>query len=156
MAQTRNPFILPVPHFHQSSDGECLATCVAMVLAYKSLNFSYKRLLQLLSVTEYGTPFSNLLRLESLKVTVIVQQRGSLQLLEELLHQNYPCIASVDTGDLPYWSTRLPHAVVVVGIDDTYIYLNDPGFSQAPMRVTKGDFDLAWLNRNDEEYAIIK
>ncbi len=46
------------------------------------------------------------------------------------------------------------HAVVVTGLDDDYIYLNDPAFTNAPIQVRRGDFDLAWLAQ-DEYYALL-
>jgi len=35
-----------------------------------------------------------------------------------------------------------------------YIYLNDPELPDAPIPVTQGDFDLAWLAQ-DERYAVL-
>jgi hypothetical protein len=39
-------------------------------------------------------------------------------------------------------------------MNDANVYLNDPAFVQAPMQVSIGDFDLAWLE-HDEKYAVI-
>lgn len=63
-------------------------------------------------------------------------------------------VAFIKTGEPPYWNADSDHAVVVVGIDDMYIYLNDPDFARAPMQVSHGDFGLAWLER-DEFYAVL-
>ena len=52
----------------------------------------------------------------------------------------------VDTGELPYWSYAAKHALVVVGVQAEHILVNDPAFSEAPIQVPAGDFDLAWLN----------
>ena len=40
-------------------------------------------------------------------------------------------------------------------MDNTNIYLNDPGFPDAPIKISQGDFDLAWLEQ-DEVYAALK
>jgi len=44
--------------------------------------------------------------------------------------------------------------VVVVGLDDNFIYVNDPAFPDAPIQIERGEFDLAWLEW-DEKYAVL-
>lgn len=63
-------------------------------------------------------------------------------------------VAFVKTGELPYWDEDCDHAVVVAGLDDEVVYLNDPAFPDAPVQVPRGDFDLAWLGR-DEFFAAL-
>lgn len=64
-------------------------------------------------------------------------------------------IASVQTQELPYWQgVASLHAVLVVGMDEEHVYLNDPEWPEAPLCVTIGDFDLAWLARG-ERYALL-
>jgi uncharacterized protein YvpB len=41
-------------------------------------------------------------------------------------------------------SESCDHVAVVVGIDDSSVYLNDPYFDSAPQRVSHSDFLLAW------------
>jgi predicted double-glycine peptidase len=48
----------------------------------------------------------------------------------------------------------LQHAVVVVGLDDSSVYLNDPAMDYGPIRVSIGDFDLAWFNQ-EERYGVL-
>jgi hypothetical protein len=75
--------------------------------------------------------------------------------LFDLLVVNRPPIVFVKTGELPYWNGQdVEHALVVVGMDERTILLNDPAFRRAPVKVSLGDFDLAWLER-DEMYAVI-
>jgi hypothetical protein len=59
------------------------------------------------------------------------------------------------TGDLPYWSANLRHAVLVVGYDDVAVYLNDPAYPVAPQSVGWGDFMLAW-SEFDYRYALLE
>jgi predicted double-glycine peptidase len=66
----------------------------------------------------------------------------------------WPVIVPLRTGELPHWSENIDHAVVVVGMDEHSVYLNDPAFATAPIQVPHGDFDLAWLER-EEYYAVL-
>ena len=42
----------------------------------------------------------------------------------------------VDTGQLPYWDESANHALVVVGLDEDYVYVHDPEFPNAPLQVS--------------------
>jgi len=145
--------LLPVSHQKQRRRADCLAACAAMVLGYIGRSCPYNRLLSLLDVKPIGVPASNILRLARLGVSVI-HKAGSLDELELQIAQGRPCIVFLDTGELPYWSAATFHAVVVVGMDDEYVYVNDPAFDQAPQPITWGDFDLAWIEQGCY-YAII-
>ncbi len=142
---------LPVPHIEQRQDGECLAACAAMALAYLGIAADYDQLLKLLEVQWFGAFSSRVRNLEQLGITVVYKQ-GTLDELREHLQNNRPCIAFVDTSELPYWDRVTGHALLVVGLDDQSVYLNDPAFPNAPVQVSHGDFGLAWLER-DEFYA---
>ena len=139
------PILLSVPHIAQQYRGDCLAACVQMVLMYMGRSVAYKRLLKLLRIDfRRGTLASNIRRLERLNLEVIYQQ-GTFEKLCEHLEQDQPCIAFVYTGELPYWSAGVDHAVVVTGLDNQNIYVNDPAFLSGPLVVDRGEFDLAWL-----------
>jgi ABC-type bacteriocin/lantibiotic exporter with double-glycine peptidase domain len=136
--------LLPVPHATQQAAGDCLAACAAMVLSHLGHSVRYRQIIRLLGTQEFGTPFSNLRHLERLGVTVAVRP-GNMQQLYTWLTENVPCIVSVQTAELPHWSHRSEHAVVVTGMNSQYVYVNDPAFDIAPILVPLGDFDLAWL-----------
>jgi predicted double-glycine peptidase len=80
--------------------------------------------------------------------------RGTLADLEAHLQLGEPSIVFLRTGELPYWTQDTGHAVVVVGVDNDAVYVNDPAFDQAPHRVSRDDFVLAWLDF-DYDYAVI-
>lgn len=147
------PVRLSVPHIPQHKDGECVAACAAMLLDYMGVSASYNQILKLLGTEWFGTFASQIRKLESLKLTVIYQ-RGTFEDLHHHLSNNHPCIAFVMTEELPYWNEERSHAVVVAGLDDDLIYLNDPAFHDAPKAVSRGDFDLAWI-KWDEMYATL-
>ncbi len=146
--------LLRVKHIQQRVRGECVAACSAMALDYIGLSASYDRLLKLLRIQPAGTASFNIRELEKLGVTVVYKQ-GTLEEIYDHLTEDRPCIAFVDTGELPYWDEATSHAVVVVGLDSEDVYLNDPAYPNAPMLVSRGDFGLAWLER-DEIYAAFK
>ena len=146
--------ILPVPHILQTTQADCLAACASMVLSYLDKPLPYDELLALLDVQWFGAPFSNIRNLEQIGVRVLCQ-KGSLDDLRKHLHDGEPIITPVFTGELPYVDEATNHAVVVVGIGKYYVYVNDPAVAEAPIPVPIGDFDLAWLERN-EWYAVIR
>jgi len=155
MAPREPLLLLSVPHLQQRKDGECLAACALMVLGYNGKPPRYEQALRLLNISDSGTPHSKLRQLEALNVRVIVETNGTLTQLQSWLRQNHPCIVAVDTGELPYWEgVQLQHAVVVVGIDENYVYLNDPAMDYSPIQVSIGDFDLAWFNQ-EERYGVL-
>lgn len=147
--------LLPVDHIAQHETGECLAACAAMLLNYIGVSLDYKRLVRLLRIRESaGTPFFNIRELTKQSISVTYKQ-GTIEELYDHLVSGRPCIASVQTRELPYWNDiSSHHAVVVVGMDQESIYLNDPELTFAPVKVSLGDFDLAWLEQ-DEFYAVL-
>lgn len=149
------PIHLAVPHIQQRVAGECLAACAQMVLTYLNIAVTYERLLKLLQVRSgLGTVAANIRHLETLNLTVTYQQFGTFEDVYNYLRQGHPCIAFIKTGELPYWDENIDHAIVIIGLDDRYIYLNDPAFPTAPIQVERNEFDLAWLDW-DEKYAVV-
>jgi len=146
---------LPVPHRRQQSEAGCLPACVEMVLAYAGQTHSQVALSRLLGTdTEIGTPASRVLRLQSPALSVSYLQ-ASLVDIRSWLAEQTPIIALVHTVELPYWSERCAHAVVVVGMDDAGVWVNDPAFDQAPLCVPVGDFALA-RDAMDNFVAVIR
>lgn len=149
-----DPVTLSIPLFAQKRNGECLAACALMVLHFLNIPADYGQIVRLLDISELGVPFRHLRRLQSLGVGVILT-RGTLPRIYQHPADGVPCIVSVETRELPYWrGTASPHAVVVRGMNSRYVELLDPGFQTGPFRVTHGDFELAWLER-EEEYATV-
>ncbi len=146
--------ILQIPHLTQEQEGDCLAVCAAMVFAYLGLDVSLQKLRAILGVMPgYGAPASNVLRLQSLGIHVEYRQ-GTLATIHRCLLRAQPVIAFVTTGQLQYWTYSTQHALLVVGMDDESVYLNDPHLTFGPIAVPIGEFDLAWLEQ-DEMYAVM-
>jgi len=151
-----NAHLIKVSHIPQQRDGECLVACADMVLRYYGIKKRYWRLRQILKIqNNVGTPFPFIKNLQKLGVTVNTYSRGTIELLNGLINNDWPVIVSVQTGQLDYWNRDVRHAVVVVGFDSDSVYINDPELTTGARQVSIGDFDLAWLE-NDEIYAIVK
>lgn len=123
-----------------------------MVLDYLQIPVSYQRLLRLLRVEYFGAFFRNLQHLETLGVSVLIEQ-GDFDSLRKHIETGLPPLVPVVTGQLPYWNLDTHHVVVVTGIDDEIIYLNDPYFDD-PQEVPIEEFRLAWLAK-ESLYAVI-
>ena len=66
--------------------------------------------------------------------------------LAAYLTSGLPPIALLYTASLPYWSESCDHVAVVVGVDDSWVYLNDPYFDSASQQVSHSDFLGAWAS----------
>jgi ABC-type bacteriocin/lantibiotic exporter with double-glycine peptidase domain len=144
---------LPVPRLEQQQVSDCLAACAAMVLAYLDVHVPYPQLLDALQIGPIGAPRRNVIRLERFGVRVAYRE-ATLSILSAYLVEKIPVITFVDSGELPYWSEATNHAVVVIGLDEDTVTVNDPAFATEPQRIPVGDFELAWLN-SDNACAII-
>lgn len=151
--------LLPVFHQRQQQQADCLVSCALMVLTYLEIPTSYQYVASVLRTTPFGTLFSNITNLRSVGHFTLVGQGTSEQLMSHI-ESGLPCIIAVSAHELEYWrknETNQPinnHAVIVVGFDQDSFYLNDPTFALAPQRVSAGELDLAWLEK-DNLYAVI-
>jgi len=144
---------LSVPHQLQQSDADCLAACAAMVLAYLGREIDYALLLELLGIRPFGAPAGNIRLLADLGLVVVYSKTHTTG-LKAMLQQGHPVIVFVRTDQIPHWEYGTDHAILVVGYDERHFYVNDPYHSQAPIAVSSGDFELAWLER-DYSYALV-
>lgn len=145
--------LLDVPLHQQQSDGDCLAACTVMVLAYLGQDMKYAQVANHLGIRSYGAPAGNIRRLSQWDLDVVYSQTDVAG-LEAMVQHSHPVIVFVRTGELPYWPHDSAHALLVVGYDAFNIYVNDPYFAEAPIAVPRGDFELAWLER-DYFYALV-
>lgn len=146
--------LLPISHRQQTGKADCLIFCVMMVLDYLGCARSIAQLIRLFEMDpEVGMPASRIKRLEQWGLTVFYGS-GTLDDLHQHLVQGRPCVVFLDTLHLSYWSESVRHAVLVVGIGNDCIYLDDPFFDHAPQRVGRLEFMLAW-DEFDHAYAVI-
>jgi len=124
-----------------------------MVLDFLGVPAPYRQLVSLLDIQEFGAPASNLRNLTALGLRVSYGP-SSLDELARHIASRQPCIVPVFTGELSYWTQATDHAVVVVGLDEQTVYVNDPYFDQAPQGIPLAEFILAWLEK-DYRCAVI-
>jgi ABC-type bacteriocin/lantibiotic exporter with double-glycine peptidase domain len=124
-----------------------------MVLAHLGRAIDYAQLLKLLNIKPYGAPAGNIRQLADLGLKV-VYSKTDMAGLEAMLQQGQSVIVFVRTGELPDWTYSTDHALVVVGYDENQLYIHDPYRPQSPISIPRGDFELAWLER-DYYYALI-
>ena len=124
-----------------------------MVIEYLGETLPYARLLDLLGIEEFGAPLGQTRRLSRLGFSVTYGE-ANLDDIANHLAQSSPCIVPVSTAELPYWEQATDHAVVVVGLDDKAVYVNDPFFDEFPQRISRDEFVLAWLEK-DYRLAVI-
>ena len=134
---------LPVPHYRQTADGQCLPACARMVLAYLGRELEEAQIARLLRSRSFGTPVPNIRYLESLGLSVIFGQM-SVSRLQAHLQKDTPCILFIQAGELPYAESEGFHAVVVVGLRGQTVYINDPALDTGPSAVSLDDLRLAW------------
>lgn len=147
--------LLAVSHWKQRRQADCLVACAAMVLEYLQVPASYDRLTRLLRTMPIGTFFRNLRYLEAALGLSVTVGYGDLQILETHLETGLPIIVSVNTKMLSYWNNQETiHALVVIGMDEEQIYVNDPAYADASKAIPLAEFELAWLEEK-ELYAVI-
>lgn len=146
--------LLDVPNLAQIEPGGCLAACAAMVLAHMEQPSLQEDIARQIGARPFGVPASNIRRLAAWGVEVHFGQ-GSLNAIASALVEGHPPIVFLRTSELSYWEEDMPHAVVLVGLDPEAAFLLDPAYEdEAPVRVSLGDFVLAW-SHFDMVYALI-
>ncbi len=146
--------LLPIKHRLQEEEFGCLAACAEMALSALSISVSQRELNKLFDLRTGGVPLTYIQRAEryGVKVTVL---SGDERNLQQAIDQNLPPVLFVRTNQLTsYWQDDTRHALVVVGYDETHLYLNDPAFPDAPKGVLLDEVMLAWLEF-DYMYALI-
>ena len=145
---------LNVPLLPQHSPTDCLPACVEMVLTFWGKSVKRVWIEQILESTEFGTPGFKTLNLQYHGYSVIYAPATDERPLRQALNANKPPIVLVMTDALPYWAEQTAHAVVVIGMSDTEILLNDPTFPTISQIVPYSAFMLAW-SEFDYLYTII-
>ena len=150
------PPLLPVPYHPQKANGYCLAACAQMVLHYWGITAAQEHLARVLGVEpEVGAPAGRITRLQYHRL-VVTYNIGEWDIVTAYLSQSIPVIVAIQAGELPYWQGEFfQHAVVVVGYDESQLWLLDPASGSQPVAVPIDEFMLAW-GEMDYRYAVLQ
>jgi ABC-type bacteriocin/lantibiotic exporter with double-glycine peptidase domain len=149
------PKLLSVPYHPQNEDGYCLAACAQMVLHYWGVAADQNQLARQLGVEPgVGVPAGRIQQLV-FSGLAIVYDIGEWETLMAWLDNNVPMMAMIQAGELSQWSGEyFQHAVVVIGYDESLLWLLDPAVQPEPLGVSIDEFMLAW-GEMDYRYAVI-
>jgi ABC-type bacteriocin/lantibiotic exporter with double-glycine peptidase domain len=125
-----------------------------MVVRYYGIEVDPSWLRQILEATPIGTPGFKLRNLAAYGYQVDYAPATDERVLVDALEAGVPPIVLIRTDNLTYWSTNTAHAVVVIGLDDETVTVNDPAFA-APQRIAYHEFMLAWSDF-DYLYSLIQ
>ncbi|MEX2055245.1 MAG: C39 family peptidase [Candidatus Andersenbacteria bacterium] len=139
--------ILPVQPYKETRAGYCGPATLKMVLAYYGVDQSEETLAQELGTTpDAGTPPEAIVRVaEHYGFKATEKQHSTFDDIAYWLNEHVPVIvdwfSSAETQD----ETADGHYSAVVGLDDTYIHLQDPELGRL-RRFTRSDFLRVWFD----------
>jgi ABC-type bacteriocin/lantibiotic exporter with double-glycine peptidase domain len=147
--------LLPVQPFQETLyAGMCGPASLKMVLAYYGVDQSEDELAKLCETNpELGTSDERIkYAAEGLGFTVEIHNKSSFKDIQAWLDKKVPILVNWFTrGRTDYSESEVPdgHLSVVVGLDDTYIYLQDPEIGKL-RKIEKDDFMRVWFDFTGE------
>ncbi|MDD1723749.1 MAG: C39 family peptidase [Methanospirillum sp.] len=153
--------LLTVPDVRQGTEYTCGASALQAVLNYWGIDMREDELVELLNTTEEsGTPPENIQSVAaSLGLTASVEENLTPEQLEESIDANIPVIIAAQAWNGEYaddgtWISVTPeswndtwedgHYMVVIGIDDRNVYLEDPAQLGTRGVIPIGEFLSRW------------
>lgn len=126
-----------------------------MVLAFHGVTLDPGWLRRVLESKAIGTPGFKVLNLRRYHFDVTYAAATDDRVLVQALRQGIPPIALVFTASLSYWERATAHAVVVTGMDNAVVSVNDPAYPEISQALTHNEFMLAWSDF-DYLYALVR
>lgn len=154
------PHILTaVPDVRQSTPYSCGASSLQAVLGYWGSDIGEDELLALLNSTEeQGTPPGNIVN-ASLALGFPAEIRTDVTLpgLESVINAGIPVIVGIgtwrNTSPSPFWADdrNYGHYMVVIGMDDRNVYLEDPAVLGTREVMSRDQFLERWQDISAED-----
>lgn len=147
--------LLPVQPFQETLHASmCGPASLKMVLAYYGIDRTEKDLAQLCKTdTDLGTSAESIKEAaESLEFTVEVKNDSTFEDIQLWLDKKVPVIVNWFTrGRVDYPESAVPdgHLSVVVGLDNDYIYIQDPEIGKL-RQIAREDFMKVWFDFSGE------
>lgn len=147
--------LLPVKSFQETLHaGMCGPASLKMVLAYYGMEKTEEELAKLCSTdSELGASDEGIKRAgESLGFKTEIKNNSTFDDIQSWLDKKVPVIVNWFTrGRIDYQDSEVPdgHLSVVVGLDDEYIYLQDPEIGNL-RKIARDDFMKVWFDFTGE------
>jgi predicted double-glycine peptidase len=147
--------LLPVKPFQETLHaGMCGPASLKMVLAYYGVDKTEEELAKLCGTNlKLGTSDESIKHAaESLGFKVEIKNNSTFDDIRSWLDKKVPVIVNWFTrGRIDYPDSEVPdgHLSVVVGLDDEYIYLQDPEIGNL-RKITRDDFMKVWFDFTGE------
>lgn len=141
-------FMIHLQHRQQEYSASCLAACVVMLLSNLRIDVTEAEVRRIIKTKPHaGAHPINLQRLSELGLMAWPFE-GTVDDLRHRLESDMPVIAFLWTGALTYWATYMGvdylHAVVVVGLTETSVWIHDPALPGGPTEISLIEFKDAW------------
>ena len=135
-------------HHQQEDDRSCVFASLAMVWSAYGKEVSQSEFRDYMGATQRGTQIDvtwNRIPFEKWDLECEIKFDAKLEERQASLNAGVPVIAIVRSVLLPYSDRDFLHAIVIVGIDQEYVYINDPlTDGQVPIRMSQDTFLQAW------------
>jgi len=127
-----------------------------MVAHYHGLLLPEAEIARPLETDETGTRFRVIHCLLTLGFDVEITT-GTILDLRKWIDAHFPCIVRIKTTHLPRYPLPpwVPHAVVVVGITESQVFIHDPAQNSGPDAVPLEAFQAAWAG-GQYQFAVVK
>jgi len=149
------PKLLPIQPFQETLHANmCGPAALKMILAYYNLDKGEAELAKLCDTTDdLGTDDQGLKKAaESFDLKVEIKNNSSFEDIQKWLDKDVPVIVNWFTrgrNDYPDSEVADGHYSVVVGLDDEYIYIQDPEIGDM-RKIEREDFMRVWFDFTDE------
>jgi uncharacterized protein len=160
------PLLLNVPDVLQSLSYSCGASALQAVLAYWGTEVHEDELMGLLGTTEQrGTPPDSILRVaRSYGLAARMREGANIQDIGAALAKGIPVIVDIQawpqkSANATDWDTDWEdgHYVIVVGLDDKNIYVEDPSLFGCRGFLPIREFEFRWHDyEGDPPYGQLK
>lgn len=143
--------MLPVKPFQETLfKSMCGPASLKMVFDYYEVEKSEEEIAKLAGTTEgLGTDDEGIKKVaEALGFKVEIKNKSSLKDIQDYLRKKIPVIVNWFTrGRIDYDDSQVPdgHYSVVVGLDDEFIYLQDPEIGKL-RKIERNDFMKVWFD----------
>jgi len=157
---TEQPKLLDVKAFQEKLHaGYCGPAVLKMILSYYGIEKTEEELAQLAGTTEeLGTDDASLKHaLESFGLKVIIKNQSTFEDIKTWLDKETPVIVNwFSRGRSDYSDAEVPdgHYSIVVGLDDEYIYLQDPEIGEL-RKLTREDFMKVWFDFTGQYITLV-